>query len=204
MPPHPACNPPALHRGRQGTCSESGRDATICPDGAVLARQNDEWTESRRYMGQDILAACRKAGQSDMGENNTSGTRLTIWAIPGYMDIGRAVAISYAISRGHGPQAWRDFWHLGRPDHTHPGHLIRSHQAARVRVGEVVGESRRGLRRRRNGRSATYSDPCITVIMRGRPGRRTRVIPVLHGKVRKIVTGVVFWRNCAIDRHISN
>ena len=36
-----------------------GRDATICLAGAVLAEQNDEWTESRRYMGLEILAACR-------------------------------------------------------------------------------------------------------------------------------------------------
>jgi hypothetical protein len=29
--------------------------------GAVLAEQNDEWTESRRCMGTEILAACREA-----------------------------------------------------------------------------------------------------------------------------------------------
>ncbi len=28
---------------------------------AVLAAQDDEWTESRRYMGPGILAVCRKA-----------------------------------------------------------------------------------------------------------------------------------------------
>ena len=59
-----------------------GRDAIIRLVGAVLAEQNDEWTESRRYMGLEILAACRKAGQPDMGKNDTSEAGLTIEAIP--------------------------------------------------------------------------------------------------------------------------
>jgi putative transposase len=59
-----------------------GRDAIIRLVGAVLAEQDDEWTESRRYMGPEILAACRKAGQPDMGKNNTSEAGLTIEAIP--------------------------------------------------------------------------------------------------------------------------
>jgi putative transposase len=54
-----------------------GRDAIIRLVGAVLAEQNDEWTESRRYMGPEILAACRKAGHS----NDASETGVTIEAI---------------------------------------------------------------------------------------------------------------------------
>jgi putative transposase len=53
------------------------RDAIIRLVGAVLAEQNDEWTEQRRYMGTEILAACQKAGQ----ENDTTDADVTIEAI---------------------------------------------------------------------------------------------------------------------------
>jgi putative transposase len=55
-----------------------GRDAIIRLVGAVLAEQNDEWTEARRYMGPEILAACQKTGQKP-GTN--SETEVTIEAI---------------------------------------------------------------------------------------------------------------------------
>jgi putative transposase len=61
------------------------RAAIIRLVGAVLAEQNDEWTESRRYMGPEILEACRKAGQGDANsevQENTTEAELTIGAIP--------------------------------------------------------------------------------------------------------------------------
>jgi len=59
-----------------------GRDAISRLVGAVLAGQKDEWAESRRYMGLEILAACRKAGNNtlvgpiaDRGHSCLTGNR---------------------------------------------------------------------------------------------------------------------------------
>ena len=54
------------------------RAAIIRLVGAVLAEQNDEWTEGRRYMGTEILAACQKIGQH---QPETQDTGVTIEAI---------------------------------------------------------------------------------------------------------------------------
>jgi putative transposase len=48
----------------------------------LVGEQNDEWTESRRYMGLEILAVCRKAVQPVMGQDMTSEAGLTMEPIP--------------------------------------------------------------------------------------------------------------------------
>jgi hypothetical protein len=43
----------------------------------VLAEQNDEWAEQRRYMGTEILTVCQKVGQ----ETDTNDAEVTIDSI---------------------------------------------------------------------------------------------------------------------------
>jgi hypothetical protein len=50
--------------------------------GVSLTVESDEWTESRRYMGLEILAACRKSARPAIGQDNTSEAELTVEAIP--------------------------------------------------------------------------------------------------------------------------
>lgn len=64
-------------------------------------RLDDEWTESRRYMCPEILAACRKAAKHRMGQDETSETRLTIGAIPlKWEQIARWFLIHHPRGRG--------------------------------------------------------------------------------------------------------
>ena len=48
----------------------------------VLPSRTTNGPSPRRYMGLEILAACRKAVQPGMGKNGTRETGLTIEAIP--------------------------------------------------------------------------------------------------------------------------
>jgi transposase-like protein len=57
------------------------RQAIVRLIGAVLAEQNDEWEEGRRYMGLEILAECRKAATTNPDATVTCGAEVTIDAI---------------------------------------------------------------------------------------------------------------------------
>ena len=51
------------------------RDAILRLVGAVLAEQSDEWTEQRRYMGLEILAACRTVATPGHTIGGNQGTQ---------------------------------------------------------------------------------------------------------------------------------
>src|SRR5262249_30298939 len=46
------------------------RGPTTARGGAVVAEKNEEGTEARRYMGLEILAACRKAKETTEADEN--------------------------------------------------------------------------------------------------------------------------------------
>ncbi len=51
------------------------RDAVIRLIGAVLAEQNDEWVEQRRYMSLDLLAKSRLNLLTDTSDNQEETTQ---------------------------------------------------------------------------------------------------------------------------------
>lgn len=54
------------------------RNAIIRLVGAVLAEQHDEWLESRRYLGLDVLNRSRAARTTPSDQNPTTTPAITV------------------------------------------------------------------------------------------------------------------------------
>ena len=59
-----------------------GRDSIIRLVGAVLAEQNDEWTESRRHLGWKSSPPAGRPANPGLGQDITNEAGLTIEATP--------------------------------------------------------------------------------------------------------------------------
>lgn len=91
----PACR---IKPGTLRAPSQNYAKARVRLVGTVLTEQNDEWTEARRYMGPEILAACKKG-------RNTTETKREWRDSRGYWCLNRhrsrgGILIHHLLGRG--------------------------------------------------------------------------------------------------------